>query len=62
MKDTFTAVPSHLYYIMKELLKNSCRATVLHGLARHPGEELPPVKVTWERETAHLGMHVRVPD
>lgn len=44
-EDTFTAVPSHLYYMMREVLKNSCRATVEHGRRTRPGEKLPPVKV-----------------
>lgn len=44
-EDTFTAVPSHLYYMMREVLKNSCRATVEHGRLTRPGEKLPPVKV-----------------
>ncbi|CAB1096941.1 unnamed protein product [Ectocarpus sp. CCAP 1310/34] len=44
-KDTFTAVPSHLYYILREVLKNSCRATVEHMRRTRPGEKLPPVKI-----------------
>lgn len=44
-EDTFTAVPSHLYYMIREVLKNSCRATVEHGRRTRPGEKLPPVKV-----------------
>ncbi|CAM9933725.1 unnamed protein product [Ectocarpus sp. 4 AP-2014] len=44
-KDTFTAVPSHLYYILREVLKNSCRATVEHSRRTRPGEKLPPVKI-----------------
>lgn len=44
-QDTFTAVPSHLCYIIREVLKNSCRATVEHGKKTKPGEKLPPVKV-----------------
>ena len=44
-EDTFTAVPSHLYYMMREVLKNSCRATVEHGRRTRPGKKLPPVKV-----------------
>ena len=47
-EDTFTAVPSHLYYIIREVLKNSCRATVEHGRRTRPGEKLPPVKVGLE--------------
>ncbi|CAM9200874.1 unnamed protein product [Ectocarpus sp. 8 AP-2014] len=43
--DTFTAVPSHLYYILREVLKNSCRATVEHSRRTRPGEKLPPVKI-----------------
>lgn len=44
-QDTLTAVPSFLYYILREVLKNSCRATVDHGHLTRPGEKLPPVKV-----------------
>ena len=42
---TFTYVPHHLHYIVGELLKNSCRATVKrHVLNGSPGP-LPPIKV-----------------
>jgi pyruvate dehydrogenase kinase 2/3/4 len=43
---TFTAVPSHVHFIISELLKNSCRATVEHWRARSgKASLLPPVKV-----------------
>jgi pyruvate dehydrogenase kinase 2/3/4 len=41
----FTYVPSHMYYILVELLKNACRATYLtHGTL---GRTLPPVSRSW---------------
>lgn len=39
---TFTYVPSHLYYMLCETLKNACRATVEHH-GDLPEERLPPV-------------------
>lgn len=54
-EDTFTAVPSHLYYMMREVLKNSCRATVEHGRRTRPGEKLPPVKVRASKQTRTNG-------
>jgi len=45
---TFTYLPSHIYFIVNELLKNACSATVRHmqrsGEPLSPGE-LPPVRV-----------------
>ena len=38
----FTYVPHHLQYMMTELLKNSCRATIRHGAG---GGELHPIRV-----------------
>jgi pyruvate dehydrogenase kinase 2/3/4 len=40
-KPAFTYVPHHLQYMLAELLKNSCRATVRH----HLGGPLPPIRV-----------------
>ncbi|KAG5187839.1 branched-chain alpha-ketoacid dehydrogenase [Tribonema minus] len=63
---TFTAVPSHLYYIMCELLKNSCRATAVHFGAvgedgsRRPlnGLVLPPIKVIVARGREDMAIKV----
>ncbi|CAM9437294.1 unnamed protein product [Choristocarpus tenellus] len=45
-EDTFTTVTCHLYYILYELLKNSCRATVEHSRSKNgPGAPLPPVRM-----------------
>jgi len=45
--DVFTAIPTHLYHILTELLKNSCRATILHHkLTSNIGSGVsPPIKV-----------------
>ena len=58
-QDTFTAVPAHLYYILCELLKNSCRATVEH--AKRQGVEmdaLPPVKIIIARGREDMAIKV----
>jgi hypothetical protein len=66
---TFTAVPSHLYYIMCELLKNSCRATAVHAGALgedgsrrdesvRAGLLLPPVKVIVARGREDMAIKV----
>eukprot|EP00546_Thalassionema_frauenfeldii_P017349 CAMPEP_0178902106 /NCGR_PEP_ID=MMETSP0786-20121207/4422_1 /TAXON_ID=186022 /ORGANISM="Thalassionema frauenfeldii, Strain CCMP 1798" /LENGTH=409 /DNA_ID=CAMNT_0020573339 /DNA_START=527 /DNA_END=1759 /DNA_ORIENTATION=+ len=42
----FTYVPHHLQYIMAELLKNSCKATVqTHHNSSGTNSELPPIRV-----------------
>jgi len=47
MTESFTYVPSHIHYILSELLKNSLRATcTFHGVHGGP---LPPVEVVIAR-------------
>jgi pyruvate dehydrogenase kinase 2/3/4 len=45
----FTYVPHHLHYMLGEILKNSCRATVQHSLnkeiVKHEHKELFPIRV-----------------
>lgn len=38
---TFPYVPSHLHYVLVELLKNSMRATV----EKHGIDDMPPIKI-----------------
>lgn len=43
---TFPYVPSHLNYMLVELLKNSMRATVeRHGIGTPSDGELPPIRI-----------------
>lgn len=41
----FTYVPHHLQYIMAELLKNSCKATVQAHFSNNSDAELPAIRV-----------------
>jgi len=43
LQATFTFVPSHIFFVLAETLKNACKATILHSQAM--GTELPPVRV-----------------
>lgn len=43
--NNFTYVPHHLQYMVGELLKNSCRATVRHNHSAIREDELQPVRV-----------------
>uniref|UniRef100_A0A7S0YCT3 Protein-serine/threonine kinase n=1 Tax=Pseudo-nitzschia delicatissima TaxID=44447 RepID=A0A7S0YCT3_9STRA len=44
--DNFTYVPHHLHYMVGELLKNSCRATVKRHLENgDTNEKIPPIKI-----------------
>jgi len=45
-KNNFTYVPHHLHYMVGELLKNSCRATVKrHIESGATDEKIPPIKI-----------------
>ena len=45
-KNNFTYVPHHLHYMVGELLKNSCRATVKrHIESGATNEKIPPIKI-----------------
>lgn len=45
-KNNFTYVPHHLHYMVGELLKNSCRATVKrHIESGDTDEKIPPIKI-----------------
>ena len=43
--NNFTYVPHHLQYMVGELLKNSCRATVRHNHGAIRDDELQPIRV-----------------
>ena len=44
-KKNFTYVPHHLHYIVGELLKNSCRATVKRHVESGAAGPLPPIRI-----------------
>lgn len=54
----FTYVPVHLEYMLSELLKNSCRATVEHA-TKQGRKDLPPIQVTIARGHEEIGIRVR---
>lgn len=43
---TFPYFPTHVHYILSEVIKNSARATVEHHGANKSESELPPIVVT----------------
>lgn len=43
--NNFTYVPHHLHYMVGELLKNSCRATVKRHIASGSTDKIPPIKI-----------------
>ncbi|RIA93230.1 branched-chain alpha-ketoacid dehydrogenase [Glomus cerebriforme] len=55
---TFTYVPVHLEYIITEILKNSCRATVEYSQKTNRIEH-PPVIVTISKGKNFIGIRVR---
>ncbi|GES94297.1 alpha-ketoacid dehydrogenase kinase [Rhizophagus clarus] len=55
---TFTYVPVHLEYIIAEVLKNSCRATVEYS-QKFNRTEHPPVIVTISKGKNFIGIRVR---
>lgn len=54
---TFTYVPQHLNYMLTELFKNACRATVERHEEREPSK-LPPVRCTIARGEDDLGIKI----
>ncbi|RUP47886.1 putative mitochondrial pyruvate dehydrogenase kinase [Jimgerdemannia flammicorona] len=54
----FTYVPVHLEYMLSELLKNSCRATVEHS-AKNGHKHMPPIEITISRGHEEIGIRVR---
>eukprot|EP00536_Pseudo-nitzschia_multiseries_P017251 jgi/Psemu1/248025/estExt_Genewise1.C_14510011 len=43
--NNFTYVPHHLHYMVGELLKNACRATVKRHIQSGSKEKIPPIKI-----------------
>jgi len=43
--NNFTYVPHHLHYMVGELLKNACRATVKRHIESKSSEKIPPIKI-----------------
>mmetsp|Transcript_25735 Transcript_25735/g.60626 ORF Transcript_25735/g.60626 Transcript_25735/m.60626 type:complete len:621 (-) Transcript_25735:637-2499(-) len=43
--NNFTYVPHHLHYMVGELLKNACRATVKRHIESGSKEKIPPIKI-----------------
>jgi len=58
-ESTFTYIPSHLYYCLFELLKNSLRAVIeYHGAA----SEMPPIKVIIANGESNEDVVIKVSD
>lgn len=58
----FAYIPSHIEYILNELLKNAFRATADAHSGRPSSEDLPPVKVTIGRSKISPTITIRVRD
>ena len=55
---TFPYVPSHLHYMLVELLKNSMRATVEH----HGVDDMPPIKIVIADDEKNEDVAIKVSD
>mmetsp|Transcript_10005 Transcript_10005/g.19631 ORF Transcript_10005/g.19631 Transcript_10005/m.19631 type:complete len:449 (+) Transcript_10005:348-1694(+) len=55
---TFPYIPSHLYYVLFELLKNSMRAVA----ERHAGEDMPPIRVVIADGEKNEDVVIRISD
>lgn len=58
-KATFVGVASHLSYCLKELLKNSYRATVERHLSAMRRSEIPPITVSIAKSSQFLSIRIR---
>jgi len=60
---TFPYVPTHLHYILLELLKNSMRATMdFHGPDGADVDDLPPIEVVISNGKEHEDVVIKVAD
>ena len=55
---TFPYVPSHIHYMLVELLKNSMRATVEH----HGVDDMPPIKIVIADDEKNEDVAIKVSD
>jgi len=58
----FTFIPSHLHYILFELLKNALRATMDKAQADGNGGDMPPVTVTIANSRENESVCIRISD